>query len=188
MTGWRYEFQPGGTPDSIIVGQWKFVSMDTQATWQRRSDEPQTLYSRVDFVLTIDNDPFSGFITFVLPLIMLCLVSIPLHWLDPVTSPPTSSPRVGGAVTLILTSVALQLTLRSRLPNVHYLVLTDYLFYMTLLLLTVSVYISCIYIYFGLGGRKDLARRIDAGAKIGYPAAFVVLTGAAFLAGFARLG
>ena len=188
LQGRRFEFQPGETPESVIVGQWTFVSMAAESKWQKRSDEPDTLFSRADFVVTVQYEYFSGFMTYILPLIMLAVVSVPLLWLDPAHGPANVSPRVGGTLTLILTSVALQLTLRSRLPNVHYLLLTDYLFYLTLFMLTVSICLSCAYIHALQGGHKEAARRFDHRVKIGYPVAFLVLGIAAVLTSAMRTG
>lgn len=184
----RFEFEAGERAETVIVGHWSFVSMATELKTSKRSDEPQILYPRVDFVMTVKREAFSGFITFILPLIMLALVSIPLLWLDPASGPPYGSPRVGGAVTLILTSVALQLTLRSRLPSVHYLVLMDYLFYLTLVMLTLSTVLTCYYVYLVTHDRKDAGRRLDRFIKVAYPVGFVALGGLAVLASAAGIG
>ena len=145
-------------------------------------------YPRLDFVVTVERHVFSGFATFILPMLLIALVSIALLWLDPAAAAAYAGPRVGGTLTLILTTVALQLTLRSRLPNVHHLVLPDYLFYLTIVMLTVSIFQSFAYAHLAVSGKKDAARRLDRTTKAVFPLAFLVLVIAACVAAAARIG
>lgn len=188
LIGRRFEFEAGENAESVIVGHWNFVSLGMEAKTAKRSDVPETLYPRLDFVVTVDRHVFSGFATFILPMVLIALVSIALLWLDPAAAAAYAGPRVGGTLTLILTTVALQLTLRPRLPNVHHLVLPDYLFYLIIVMLTVSIFQSCAYAHLSVSGKKDTARYLDRTTKIAFPLAFLVLATAVVLASLSRIG
>jgi hypothetical protein len=166
----RFEFEHGESADEVIVGPWSFVAMTIVEDVTRRSDEPHVLYPRVDFVLTVQRDLVSGLSIFLLPVLLIWLCAFSLLWLDAAQFNSYGSPRIGGMLTLLLTTVALQLTWESRLPSVHYLTLPNVLIYVTILLLTLSISLSVVYIHYYQNRSKEQARTFDRLARWAYPA------------------
>ncbi|NJN84610.1 MAG: hypothetical protein HC802_21540 [Caldilineaceae bacterium] len=111
----RFEFEYGRPADAVIIGPWNFVSMNSEDTITRRSDEPDVTYPRVDFVLTVERSRLSGISIFILPILLIIVCASSLLWLDIAEAIQYVASRVGGTLTLLLTTVALQLTLESRL-------------------------------------------------------------------------
>lgn len=171
----RYEFEHGASADEVIVGPWNFVAMTIEDTVTQRSDEPDLLFSRADFVLTVQRSSLSGLSIYLLPILLIWVCSFSLLWLDIAEVNPFVASRIGGTLTLLLTTVAFQLTLEARLPSVHYLTLTSLLVYLTILLLALSISFSVAYLnYFRQA--KEPARAFNRTVRWALPAFALLVT------------
>lgn len=178
----RVEFQHGASADAVITGPWSFVALTMVEGATYRSDEPHLLYPRVDFVLTVQRNLGSGLSIFLLPVLLIWICAFSLLWLDAAQFNSYGSPRIGGMLTLLLTTVALQLTWEARLPSVHYLTLPNVLIYVTILLLTLSISLSVLYIHVYHNRSKEQARTFDRLARWAYPAlALLAVIGAVLI-------
>lgn len=171
----RYEFEHGASADDIIVGPWRFVNMTFEDTVTQRSDEPEILYARADFVLTVLRSPLSGLSIYILPILLIWVCAFSLLWLDIAEVNPFVASRIGGTLTLLLTTVAFQLTLESRLPSVHYLTLTSLLVYLTILLLALSISFSVLYLNY-YRQAKEQARAFNRTIRWAIPAFAILVT------------
>ncbi len=172
----RFEFEHGESADTVIVGPWRFVAMTFSEDATKRSDEPETLYSRVDFVLAVQRNLLSGIAIFLLPILLIWICLFGLLWLDLAEFNAGASPRIGEMLTLLLTAVALQLTLESRLPTVHYLTLPPLLIYATLLLVTIGISISVFHVHHYHRHSKEQALAFGRVARWALPALAFLIT------------
>jgi len=172
----RYEFEHGESADEVIVGPWNFVAMTTEDQATKRSDEPDVLYSRADFVLTIQRSLLAGLSIYLLPILLIWVCAFSLLWLDIAEVNSYVASRIGGTLTLLLTTVAFQLTLESRLPSVHYLTLMNLLVYVTILLLALSISCSVFYLNYHRHA-KEPARAFNRTVRWALPAFALVVTG-----------
>ncbi len=172
----RYEFEHGESADDVIVGPWNFVTMIVADTVTQRSDEPDVLFSRADFVLTVQRSLLSGLSIYILPILLIWVCAFSLLWLDIAEVNSYIAPRISGTLTLLLTTVALQLTLESRLPSVHYLTLTNVLVYITIFLLTLSISFSVAYLNYYQRRSKEQARLFNRTVRWALPALTILVT------------
>ncbi|MFZ4506069.1 MAG: hypothetical protein ACOYON_00040 [Fimbriimonas sp.] len=183
LTPGAFGAQAGLTMDEVVVGPWSYLSKGVESRESRRADEPDASYSRVDFVVDVQRDIPSGVAITILPILLIWICSTALLWIDSGEFTSYAGPRIGGLVTLLLTSVALQLTLETRLPSVHYLTAPNLLFYETILLLTSGICLSVVYMHLYHRVSKEKARLFDRRLRFGYPifaVVFLVVALAAF--------
>lgn len=180
----RFEFKSGADAAEVIVGHWDFASMWSDEGEVRRSDEPDdaAAYAAADFVVRVRRDPGSSLSSFLLPPLLIVLVSLALLWLDAATHTSYCGPRIGGVITLILTTVALQLTLESKTPSVHYRTLLDNVYMGVIAMLTLNVALTVAYIAVFHTRSKAAAGVLDRRLKVGYPLVIVAVALAAFAA------
>ena len=177
-----YDAQAGSVMDDIIIGPWSFLSKSVEAKTTTRSDEPKATYSRIDFLLKVQRDLASGVAITILPILLIWVCSSALLWIDAAEFNSYAGPRIGGLLTLLLTSVALQLTLETRLPSVHYLTAPNILFYETILLLTSGICLSVVYIHRYHRVSKEKAREFDRVLRLAYPVVAVLFLAVALFA------
>lgn len=173
----RFEFQKRNKPNEFIHGYWKFVKMNAQERAVNRSDDRSINYSQIHFQVKLEHESFqSGTLLIFIPLLAVFLTSSALLWIDPGVTASYSSPRLGGTVTLILTTIALKFSLSKQLPSVEYLTLADLLVMVTIGMLVVSLLSSCFYIWLYAEKSRELATRFNKAARIIYPILFVSVT------------
>jgi hypothetical protein len=173
----RFEFQKRNKPNEFIHGYWKFVKMNAQERAVNRSDDRSINYSQIHFQVKLEHESFqSGTLLIFIPLLAVFLASSALLWIDPGVTASYSSPRLGGTVTLILTTIALKFSLSKQLPSVEYLTLADLLIMVTIGMLIVSLLSSCFYIWLYAEKSRELATRFNKAARIIYPILFVSVT------------
>ena len=143
-----FEFQNSTKPVDFIHGHWSFVSMEAKEKAVKRSDDRSVDYSQIHYQINLKHESIqAGALTIFIPLCVIFFASCALLWLDPAKSPSYSSPRLGGTLTLILTTIALKFSLTKQIPTLHYLTMTDLLMIETISLLVISLVCSCIYIW-----------------------------------------
>jgi hypothetical protein len=176
----RFEFQEPSKPDDFIHGHWTFVSMNAQERLVKRSDDRSVDYSQILFQVRVDHESIrSGSyyvaLTIFIPLLAIFLASSALLWIDPGAATSHSSPRLGGTLTLILTTIALKFSLTKQIPSLHYLTMTDLLIIITITMLVVSLMSSCFYIWLYTEKSQILATKFNRILRVFYPILFVAV-------------
>jgi len=130
--------------EEVLHGNWSPTSIDWNTSTITRPDQPEQNYPKIDLQIVVEHDFIDGVHKILLPLTVIALVSWGLLWLNFIHVPPYSSPRIGGTITLMLTTIALKFVLDRELPVVHYLTLSDLLFNGTIIMLSFSLLTSCL--------------------------------------------
>jgi hypothetical protein len=173
----NFEFQDHNNPNDFIHGYWKFVGMNAQERAVTRSDDRSVNYSQIHFQVKLDHESFhSGMIMIFIPLLAVFLASSALLWLDPGATASYSSPRLGGTLTLILTTIALKFSLSKQIPSFDYLTLVDILIMVTVVMLVASLLSSCFYIWLYAEKSRELATTFNKTARVLYPILFICVT------------
>ncbi|HUH87947.1 MAG TPA: hypothetical protein VL003_07815 [Pusillimonas sp.] len=129
--------------DDVLHGNWTPTSIKWRTSTVVRPDQPEQQFPQINLQIVVEHDFIDGVHKILLPLTVIGLVSWGLLWLNFVQLPPYSSPRIGGTITLMLTTIALKFVLDRELPVVHYLTLSDLLFNGTIIMLSFSLITSC---------------------------------------------
>lgn len=178
----RFEFQDPDKPDEFIHGHWSFVSMNAQEKPAKRSDDRSIDYSQIHFQVKLEHDSVqSGALTIFIPLFVIFLASCALLWLDPGKVASYSSPRLGGTLTLILTTIALKFSLSKQIPTLHYLTMTDLVMIVTISMLVVSLICSATYIWLFTEKSQAFAVKFNRAVRVFYPLVFLVVLSLAIL-------
>jgi hypothetical protein len=169
-----FEFQDRNRPEDFIHGHWKFISMEATERPAKRSDDRSVEYSQIHFKVKLNHESIeSGALTIFVPLFVIFIASSAVLWLDPAKVPSYASPRLGGTLTLILTTVALKYSLAKQIPSLQYITMTDLLLIETILLLVISLLLSVVYIWMYAEKSELAAKKFNRNVRIFYPFAFV---------------
>jgi len=174
----RFEFQDPAKPNNFIHGHWTFVSMKAKERPAKRSDDRSVDYSQILFQVRLDHESIESgsyyvALTIFVPLLAIFVASSALLWIDPGAATSHSSPRLGGTLTLILTTIALKFSLTKQIPSLHYLTMTDLLILITIIMLVVSLISSCLYIWLYTEKSQTLATKFNRTFRVLYPILFV---------------
>ncbi|MBE8985823.1 hypothetical protein [Nostoc sp. LEGE 12450] len=168
-------------PSKQVIGRWSIKNIDAHTQVLNRLD------SKLGFpeiVISIDVKHIPQYIifNFFLPLFIIFVAAAAVTFIDPSKVASYSSPRLGGTITLILTTIALKLSLSKEIPAVNYITLTDAVFGVTVLTLLLSLITSCTIIFL-LNEKKQevLAKRIHVTFRKIYPFLFVGCLGSTVL-------
>ena len=173
----RFEFQDRNKPNDFIHGYWKFIRMNAQERPATRSDDRSVDYSQIHFLVKVNHDSFqSGTLLIFVPLLAVFVASSALLWIDPGATASYASPRLGGTLTLVLTTIALKFSLSKQIPSFEYLTLADLLIMVTVGMLVVSLLSSCFYIWLYMEKSRELAIKFNKAARALYPILFVSVT------------
>lgn len=161
--------------DEVLHGNW----LPRNIQWQTRSvsfpDKPGRQFAQVRLKIEVVHDFIDGIHKILLPLLVIAMASWGLLWLNFTTHPAFISPRIGGTVTLILTTIALKFALGRELPVVHYLTLSDVLFNATIIVLSFGMLMSCVVAGFLTEYDADRARWHNRWLRVLYPVFYVLL-------------
>lgn len=161
--------------DAVIHGNWIPEDVSWSVSERSRSSLSDRLFAQIDVNIQAKHDFLDGVHKILLPLLVIFLASWGLLWLDPTYHPAFSSPRIGGTTTLILTTIALKFVLNQELPVVHYFTLSDVLFNVTIIMLSVSLLVSChitrLFVEYG----PDRARPVNRFIRRYYPVIYISL-------------
>ena len=170
----NFDFQDPAKPDQFIHGHWTFVSMSAEEKPAKRSDDRSVDYSQIHFKVKLRHESIqSGAFTIFIPLLVIFLASCALLWLDPGKVASYSSPRLGGTLTLILTTIALKFSLAKQVPTLHYVTLTDLMMMITISMLVVSLISSSFYLWLYTEKTQSVAIKFNRTARVFYPVLFV---------------
>lgn len=174
----KFEAQAGSDMNEVLTGPWRVEGQETAVSSTPRSHEPGLGYSLLEFTILARRDPLSGFGFSILPILLIWVIASALLWIDAAQFTSYGSPRIGGLLTLLLTTVALQLTFENRLPGVHYLTVPEILSYVTMVLLTGGIILSIAFVYVYHSVSKEGAKTLDHRVRRVFP---VTLVGAGLL-------
>jgi hypothetical protein len=120
-----------------------------------------------------------GFYVFriILPLILIVFMSWMVFYIDP----SHLEAQVGISATSILTLIAFQFTVGVLLPRIGYLTRMDKFILFSSVLVFLALVEGVMTSALASKGRKELALKFDSWSRVLFPAAFVMLTLAAFV-------
>ncbi len=113
-------------------------------------------------------------VKFVVPLILIVMMSWVVFWIDPLES----GSQLSVSVTVVLTLIAYHIALTNKLPDIPYLTAMDLFLFCSTLLVFASLIEVVITSRYANSNRVELARRIDLICRVAFPALY--LTGAAW--------
>ena len=166
--------------DDVLHGNWSPVGIAWDTSTVPRPGSPDQLFPQIDLQIVVEHDFVDGVHKILLPLLVIAFASWGLLWADLMRQTSFASPRIGGMVTLILTTIALKFTLSRELPVVHYLTLSDVLFNGTIIMLSLALLGSCVVAALFTEYGAVPARRFNVALRRLYPALYLMV----FLAGY----
>lgn len=158
-----------GELDAVLHGNWTPSGIAWSTSTVSRADTPGKRFPQIDLHIVVEHDFVDGLHKIFLPLAVIALASWGLLWMNFVSQSSYASPRVGGMVTLILTTIALKFVLDRELPVVHYLTLSDVLFNGTIIMLSIALLGSCLAALMYTGHEAKRAQRFNAWLLRVYP-------------------
>lgn len=161
--------------DQVLHGNWTPIGIAWNTTSKARPSTPDQQYPQIDLQILVEHDFVDGVHKILLPLIVIALASWALLWMDLMRQTSYASPRVGGMVTLILTTIALKFMLGRELPVVHYLTLSDVLFNATIIMLSMALLSSCVVAALFTEFSADKARRFNVVLRRVYPLLYLLV-------------
>ena len=130
--------------DAVLHGNWRPTDMQWAVRTLVFSDVPGHTFPQISLTINVEHDFLDGLHKVFLPMFVIAMASWGLLWVNFTAQTSFSSPRIGGIITLILTTIALKFALSRELPLVHYLTLTDILFNTTIIMLSFAMLSSCV--------------------------------------------
>lgn len=119
---------------------------------------------------------------FFIPLFIIFVAAAAVTWIDPTQTAPHTAPRVLGTIILILTTITLKFALAREISAVNYITLTDAVFGITVLILIVSLIMSCAIIFLKEYMHKDvLSKKLNISFRKIYPLLYLASICAVFL-------
>lgn len=161
--------------DDILHGNWSPTDISWRTSSASRVDTPNQRFPQIDVHVTVEHDFVDGVHKILLPLSVIALASWGLLWMNLIRQAAFSSPRIGGFVTLILTTIALKFVLNRELPVVHYLTLSDVLFNGTIIMLSLALLGSCVVAALFTESTADRAMAFNVWLRRLYPLIYLVV-------------
>ena len=161
--------------DDVLHGNWYPRSIEWKTSSAMRADTPGQRFPQIDLQIAVEHDFVDGLHKIFLPLTVIALASWGLLWLNIVSQSSYASPRIGGMVTLILTTIALKFVLNRDLPVVHYLTLSDVLFNGTIVMLSLALLSSCVVAALYTEYDAQRAQRFNVSVRRIYPLLYLIV-------------
>lgn len=161
--------------DKVLHGNWTPIGIAWNTTSKARPSSPDQQYPQIDLQILVEHDFVDGVHKILLPLIVIAFASWGLLWVDLMRQTSYASPRIGGMVTLILTTIALKFMMGRELPVVHYLTLSDVLFNATIIMLSMALLASCAVAALFTEFSAVTARRFNIALRRVYPLLYVLV-------------
>jgi hypothetical protein len=159
-------------PSQQIIGRWSLKKIDANTKRFNRLDS-NLGFPQIVILMEIQHQAQYIIFNFFIPLFIIFCAAAALTWIDPAHIASYSSPRLGGTLTLILTTIALKLSLVKEIPAVSYITLTDAVFGITVFLLLLSLITSCAIIFWKENNQKDLYKKVDVLFRKIYPFLYI---------------
>lgn len=171
-------------PSQQIIGRWSLKKLDANTRSVNRLDS-KLGFSQILISMQIQHKPQYIIFNFFIPLFIIFIAAAAVTWIDPTQTAPHTAPRVLGTIILILTTITLKFALAREIPAVSYITLTDAVFGVTVLILIVSLIMSCAIIFLKEYMQKDvLSKRLTISFRKIYPFLYIASIGAVFLVFF----
>lgn len=161
--------------DAVLHGNWYPLKAAWQTQQVQYPDVPGLEFSQISVSIQVEHDFLDGIHKILLPITVIALASWGLLWVNFTAQASFSSPRIGGIITLILTTIALKFVLNRELPVVHYLTLSDVLFNTTILMLSMGMLCSCAVAAVFTEGSVSRAVALNKILRRVYPFIFLVV-------------
>jgi hypothetical protein len=113
-------------------------------------------FPQILIFMQIQHKPQYIIFNFFIPLFVIFIAAAAVTWINPTQTAPHVAPRVLGTIILILTTITLKFALTKEIPAVSYITLTDAVFGVTVLVLIVSLIMSCTIIFLKEYMHQDL--------------------------------
>lgn len=110
-------------------------------------------------------------VKFVVPLILIVMMSWVVFWIDPLES----GSQLSVSVTVVLTLIAYHIALTNKLPDIPYLTAMDLFLFCSTLLVFASLIEVVITSRYANSNRVELARRIDLVCRATFPALYLAV-------------
>ena len=110
-------------------------------------------------------------IKFVVPLVLIVMMSWVVFWIDP----EESGSQLSVAVTVVLTLIAYHIALTNKLPDIPYLTRMDLFLFGSTLLVFGSLIEVVTTSHYASTGKLTRARRIDAFSRVLFPGAYLCI-------------
>lgn len=159
-------------PSQQIIGRWSMKNIDARTQSFNRLDS-QLGFPEIVVSIDIQHKPQYIIFNFFIPLFVIFVAAAAVTWIDPTKTPASASPRLGGTLTLILTTIALKLSLVKEIPALNYITLTDAVFGVTVFALLLSLITSCMSMYLNEKKQEILSKQINATFRQIYPFLYV---------------
>lgn len=167
-------------PSQQIIGRWTLKKLDANTRSFNRLDS-KLGFPQILILMHIQHKPQYIIFNFFIPLFVIFVAAAAVTWIDPAQTASYSSPRVGGTLTLILTTIAIKLSLAREIPAVSYMTLTDAVFGTTVLILLLSLITSCTIIFLRENKQEVLSKKIHVNFRKIYPMLYATSMSAVFL-------
>lgn len=168
-------------PAQQIIGRWSLKKINANTRSFNRLDS-KLGFPQIVLLMDIQHKPQYIIFNFFIPLFIIFVAAAAVTWIDPTHTAPHTAPRVLGTIILILTTITLKFALAKEIPAVNYITLTDAVFGMTVLILILSLIMSCAIIFLKEYMQKDvLSKRLNINFRKTYPLLYVASMGAIFL-------
>lgn len=168
-------------PSQQIIGRWSLKKLNANTRNFNRLDS-KLGFPQILIFMQIQHKPQYIIFNFFIPLFIIFVAAAAVTWIDPTQTAPHTAPRVLGTIILILTTITLKLALAREIPAVNYMTLTDAVFGMTVLILIVSLIMSCTIIFLKEYMQKDvLAKTLNISFRKTYPLLYVGCMSIVFL-------
>ena len=160
-------------PSQQIIGRWFLRKLDANTRSFNRLDS-KLGFSQTLIVMQIQHKPQYIIFNFFIPLFIIFVAAAAVTWIDPTKTAPHTAPRVLGTIILILTTITLKFALAKEIPAVSYITLTDAVFGVTVLILILSLIMSCTIIFIKEYMEKDsLSKHLNIVFRKVYPVLYV---------------
>ena len=168
-------------PSQQIIGRWSLKKLNANTRSFSRLDS-KVSFPQILIFMHIQHKPQYVIFNFFIPLFIIFVAAAAVTWIDPTKTAPHTAPRVLGTIILLLTTITLKFALAREIPAVNYITLTDAVFGVTVLILILSLIMSCTIIYLKEHVQKDvLSKRLNANFRTIYPLLYVACMSAVFL-------
>lgn len=168
-------------PSQQIIGRWSLKKLNANTKSFNRLDS-KLGFPQILLFIHIQHSPQYIIFNFFIPLLIIFIAAAAVTWIDPTQTAPHTAPRVLGTIILILTTITLKFALAREIPAVSYITLTDAVFGVTVLILILSLIMSCTIIFLKEYMQKDvLAKRLNISFRKSYPLIYVACMSFVFL-------
>lgn len=170
---------PSYMVEKFTVTDWDIKNFGT--TSGESSLNQYKITSRFEFYFEAVRRSEYIILTFIIPLVLIVGMSWIVFWIDP----KEIRSQFSVSVTTVLTLIAYDISLGSRLPEIPYLTRMDFFIFGSTLIVFASLFEVVVTSHFASTGKVDRGRRIDVKCRWLFPITFAFVIIFSFFIGFA---